>query len=315
MRILVVGAGAVGGYFGGRLAEAGCDVTFLVRARRAAQLAGTGLVIKSCLGDAVLQPKTISADKLGEFYDIVLLSCKAYDLESAIDSFAPAVGPQTIILPVLNGMRHLELLDARFGSGKVLGGLCQIVATLDTSGAILHLNDSHLVVFGERNGARTPRIDAIAALMATAKFKSRASESIMHDMWEKWVFLAALAAVTCLMRASLGDIASAGGSGISLGLFEECCSIAEHAGYASSPKFVTRISTMLKSKESSLTASMLRDIERGGPTEVDHIIGDLLLRAPENLKQNSLLRIAHVHLKTYEISRQRLEDIASATSF
>jgi 2-dehydropantoate 2-reductase len=314
MRILVVGAGAVGGYFGGRLAEAGCDVTFLVRARRAAQLAETGLVIKSCFGDAVLHPKTISADKLNEFYDIVLLSCKAYDLESAIDSLAPAVGPQTVILPVLNGMHHLELLDARFGSDKVLGGLCQIVATLDDSGAILHFNDSHVVVFGERNGVRTPRIDAIAALMAAAKFKSRASEKIMHDMWEKWVFLAPVAAITCLMRASLGDIASADGSGISLGLFEECCSIAEHAGYAPSPKFIDRISAMMKSKESSLTASMLRDIERGGPIEIDHIIGDLLLRAPENLKQNSLLRIAHIHLKAYEIGRLRLDGTASAAS-
>ena len=314
MRILVVGAGAVGGYFGGRLAEAGCDVTFLVRARRATQLAETGLVIKSRVGDAVLRPKTISADKLGEFYDIVLLSCKAYDLESAIDSFAPAVGPQTVILPVLNGMRHLELLDARFGSEKVLGGLCQIVSTLDASGAILHLNDSHLIAFGERNGARTPRIDAIAALMSAAKFKSRASETIMNDMWEKWVFLAALAAVTCLMRASLGDIAAADGSGFSLGLFEECCSIAERAGFVFSTKFIDRIRAMLKSTESSLTASMLRDIERGGPTEVDHIIGDLLLRAPENLKQDSLLRIAHIHLKAYEIRRQNLEDTTSATS-
>ncbi|NVN91474.1 MAG: 2-dehydropantoate 2-reductase [Desulfuromonadales bacterium] len=306
MRILVVGAGAVGGYFGGRLAEAGCDVTFLVRERRAAQLAETGLVIKSCFGDAVLRPKTISAEKLDTFYDIVLLSCKAYDLESAIDSFAPAVGPQTIILPVLNGMRHLEQLDDRFGSDRVLGGLCQIVATLDTNGAILHLSDSHLIVFGERTCARSPRVDAIAALMAPATFGSRAGDTILLDMWEKWVFLATLAGMTCLMRASLGDIAKADGSGISLDLFAECCSIAENSGYAPRQKFIDRIRGMLKSEESSLTASMLRDIERGGPIEVDHIIGDLLRRSPENPSQFSLLRIAHIHLKTYEVRRQRL---------
>lgn len=307
MRILVVGAGAVGGYFGGRLAEAGCDVTFLVRERRAAQLAETGLVIKSCFGDAVLHPNTISAEKLNSHYDIVLLSCKAYDLDSAIDSFAPAVGPLTAILPVLNGMRHLERLDDCFGPDKVLGGLCQVVATLDGSGAILHLSDSHLIVFGERNCVRSERVDALASLLATARFGSRASENIMLDMWEKWVFLATLAGMTCLMRASLGDISTAGGSEISLDFFAECCTIAERCGYTPGSKFIERIRGMLKSKESSLTASMLRDIERGGPIEVDHIIGDLLLRAPESLGRTALLRIAHVHLKAYEARRHRTE--------
>lgn len=305
MRVLVVGAGAVGGYFGGRLAEAGCDVTFMVRERRAAQLAATGLVIKSGLGDAHIRPKLTSAGEIKEYYDVVLLSCKAYDLESAMESFAAAVGPGTVILPVLNGMRHLDLLDGRFGAEKVLGGLCQIVATLDADGVILHMNDSHLIVFGERNGATSERVEAIATLMASASFKSRASETILQDMWEKWVFLATLAGITCLMRASLGDIAMADGAEISLALFQECCRVAEHNGYPPSPKFVKRINDMLQSRDSSMTASMLRDIERGGPVEVDQIIGDLLRRAPETRGQNSLLRVAHIHLKAYEIRRLR----------
>lgn len=303
MRILVVGAGAVGGYFGGRLAEAGCDVTFLVRERRAAQLAETGLIIRSSFGDAQLRPKLTRAEEIRDHFDIVLLSCKAYDLESAMESFAAAVGPGTVILPVLNGMRHLELLDARFGTEKVLGGLCQIVATLDANGAIMHMNDSHLIVFGERSGARSERVEAIATLMAPARFGSRDSETILHDMWEKWVFLATLAGITCLMRASLGDIAAADGAGVSLALFQECCRAAEHNGHTPAPKFINRINGMLQSTESSMTASMLRDIERGGLTEVDHIIGDLLRRSPVDRGQNSLLRIVHVHLKAYEIRR------------
>jgi 2-dehydropantoate 2-reductase len=305
MRILVVGAGAVGGYFGGRLAEAGCDVTFLVRERRAAQLAATGLVIKSGLGDVFLRPNLTSASEIKECYDIVLLSCKAYDLESAMESFAPAVGPGSVILPVLNGMRHLDLLDARFGAEKVLGGLCQIVATLDANGAILHMNDSHLIVFGERSGVRSERVQAIATLMAAAAFKSRASETILHDMWEKWVFLATLAGITCLMRASLGDIAMADGAEISLALFHECCRIAAHNGHAPSEKFINRIHDMLQSRDTPMTASMLRDIERGGAVEVDQVIGDLLRRAPEGIDHLSLLRIAHVHLNAYEIRRLR----------
>lgn len=305
MRILVVGAGAVGGYFGGRLAEAGRDVTFLVRERRAAQLSQTGLAIRSSFGDTLLSPNLTKAEEIKEQYDIVLLSCKAYDLESAMDSFAAAVGPRTVILPVLNGMRHLEQLDARFGAEKVLGGLCQIVATLDTSGTILHMNDSHLIVFGERDGTRSERVEAISALMAPAVFGSRLSETILQDMWEKWVFLATLAGITCLMRASLGDIAAAGGAGISQELFRECCLIAEHNGHGPGPKFTKRIEGMLQSTDSSMTASMLRDIERGGPIEVDQVIGDLLRRAPECIGPTSLLRIVQVHLNAYEARRLR----------
>lgn len=305
MRILVVGAGAVGGYFGGRLAEAGCDVTFLVRERRAAQLSRTGLAIRSSFGDALLRPNLTKAEEIKGQYDLVLLSCKAYDLESAMDSFAAAVGPRTVILPVLNGMRHLECLDARFGADKVLGGLCQIVATLDASGTILHMNDSHLIVFGERDGTRSERVETISALMAAAVFGSRASETILQDMWEKWVFLATLAGITCLMRASLGDIAAAGGAEISQALFRECCLIAEHNGHGPGPKFTKRIEGMLQSTDSSMTASMLRDIERGGPVEVDQVIVDLLRRAPEGMGPTALLRIVQVHLSAYETRRLR----------
>ncbi len=116
MRILVVGAGAIGGYFGGRMLQAGRDVTFLVRPKRAAELAAAGLVIKSPNGDVTLKdPPVVLADKLNDKFDVVLLSCKAFDLEDAIRSFAPAVGPKTVIIPLLNGMLHLEVLDQKFG--------------------------------------------------------------------------------------------------------------------------------------------------------------------------------------------------------
>jgi len=119
MRILVVGAGAIGGYFGGRLLEAKQDVTFLVRPRRAAELAESGLNIRSRFGDATIpSPPTVLAENLRETFDLVLLSVKAFDLESAIESFAPAIGPNTGILPLLNGMRHLDILDNRFRRGQ-----------------------------------------------------------------------------------------------------------------------------------------------------------------------------------------------------
>src|SRR3979490_599013 len=153
MRILVVGAGAIGRYFGGRMLQAGRDVTFLVRPRRAAELADPGLVIKSPIGDATLKnPPTVQADKLSEKFDVVLLSCKAFDLDDAIKSFAPAAGPQTAIIPLLNGMRHLDVLDNKFGRERVLGGLCAIAVTLNEQREVVHLAPLQSLTFGERDG-------------------------------------------------------------------------------------------------------------------------------------------------------------------
>jgi len=316
MRILVVGAGAVGGYFGGRLLEAGCNVTFLVRPKRAAQLAENGLVIKSRFGNVTLKaPPTVQASELHRDFDLIVLSCKAYDLDAAIDSFAPAIGPGTAILPLLNGMRHLDLLDERFGAARVLGGQCLISAKLDDRGSILHLNDSHLLTFGEREGNRSPRIDGIAAEIGKAKFELRASSVILLEMWEKWVFLATLAAITCLMRSAIGDIEAAGGARLALDLLEECRSSAASAGFAPRAEFLERTRSTVTAPGSLLTASMLRDIEDGAPIEADHVLGDLVRRGDRVLSPDrSLLRLAYMHLKAYESRRNREKATAENAS-
>src|SRR3954468_23266364 len=183
MRFLVVGAGATGGYFGGRLLEAGGDVTFLVRPARAERLAAAGLTIASPAGNVTLRaPPTVLAAGLRAPFDAVLLSCKAYDLGGAIESFAPAVGPDTAVLPLLNGMRHLDALDARFGAGRVLGGSCFISANLDEGGRIVHLSDIHRLTFGERAGGRSPRVEAITAAMSGAKFEAVATDDVVLVM-------------------------------------------------------------------------------------------------------------------------------------
>src|SRR5258708_6249431 len=232
MKILVVGAGGVGGYFGGRLFQAGRDVTFLVRPRRRAELAATGIVIRSRFGDATLPgPKTVLAEDLRESFDLVLLSCKAYDLENAIDSFAPAVGPATAILPLLNGMLQMDVLDRRFGPERVLGGLCYIAATLNDQHEILHLNDRHDLAFGERDGARSTRVEALDTIMANAGFNARLSGAILQQMWEKWAFIATGAGLTCLMRAAVGDIVAAGGGELASTLVAGGPAIAARAGF------------------------------------------------------------------------------------
>lgn len=311
MRILVVGAGAIGGYFGGRLLEAGRDVTFLVRPRRAAELARGGLVIKSPVGDFTRPaPPIVLADELDQAFDLILLSLKAYDLDSAIQSFAPAVGPNTAILPLLNGMRHLDLLDERFGQDRVLGGQCIIAATLGENGAIVHLNENHDLTFGERDGRMSDRVRAIASIMSGTAFASHPSELILQDMWEKWVFLAALAAGTCLMRAAIGDILEVPrGKDILLGLLDECRGIAGANRYAPREATLARSRDFLTAAGSTLTASMLRDIARNAPIEADHIIGDLLRRGAKaglTTRGPSLLAIAYANLKAYEARRKRM---------
>ena len=306
MRTLVVGAGAVGGYFGGRLLEAKRDVTFLVRPGRAEELASRGLQIRSPFGDADLAaPPTvlsggIARDAAGPF-DLILLSCKAYDLENAIASLRPAVGQETAILPLLNGMRHLDILEHEFGPGRVLGGRCLIAATLNDKREIVHLNKTHTLTFGERDGTLSDRVMAIDKMMKEALFDHHASTHIVHEMWEKWTFLATLAGCTCLLGGSIGDIcASPGGSGFVLRLLEECRSIAEAAGFPPRAPFLDRTRSMLTEAGSPLTASMLRDMEAGAPIEADHVIGDLLSRG-----EAPLLRIVYSGLKVYEAKRSR----------
>lgn len=308
MRILALGAGGVGGYFGGRLAAAGVDVTFLVRPRRAAQLAAAGLVIESPLGNLTLPaPATVAAGDAGRVapFDVVLLTCKAYDLGSAMDAIASFVGPSTAVLPLLNGMAHLDALDGRFGPSRVLGGLCKIAATLTADGVIRHLNEAQQIVYGERDGGASPRITALDEAMGRASFAARASDDILLEMWEKWVLLATLAGMTCLMRGAVGDIvATIDGRALTEQLLAECAAIAAASGHPHRPKSLEQSRAMLTAAGSSFTASMLRDIERGGPTEGAHVLGDLVARAAATGVAAPLLRVTNCHLQVYEGRRK-----------
>ena len=304
MRVLVVGAGAIGGYFGGRMLQAGRDVTFLVRPRRASELASAGLVIKSPNGDVTLNnPPTVQADRLSDKFDVVLLSCKAFDLEDAIKSFAPAVGDNTAIIPLLNGMLHLDALDKKFGAQHVLGGLCAIAATLNEKREVVQLQPMQGLNFGERAGGMSDRVRAIAETFSAIN-GAAASEHIMQDMWEKWVFLASLAASTSLMRTSVGNILAApGGKDFLLGILDECSAIAADAGHQPGGPFFQRTRGLLTTEGSPMTASMFRDIKAGLPVEADHVIGDLIVRADAAKIPVPKLRTAYTHLKAYEKQR------------
>jgi 2-dehydropantoate 2-reductase len=304
MRILVVGAGAIGGYFGGRMLQAGRDVTFLVRAKRASELASAGLVIKSPNGDVTLKkPPTVQADAIKERFDVVLLSCKAFDLADAITSFAPAVGPKTAIIPMLNGMRHLKILDERFGAERVLGGLCAIAVTLNENREVVQLQPTQSLGFGERDGKMSERVHSIAEGFSVVN-GAVASQNVIQDMWEKWVFLASIAASTSLMRSPVGVIvASPGGRDFLLGILDECTAVAKAAGHEPGGPFFQRIKGQLTAEGSPMTASMFRDIRANAKVEADHVIGDMIARAEAAKIPAPKLRVAYTHLKAYEKQR------------
>lgn len=302
MRLLVLGAGGIGGYFGGRLAEAGADVTFLVRPQRAAQLARDGLVVRSPAGDIERAARFIGVDQLAEDgrYDAVLLTCKAYDLEAAIAAIAPAIGQGAMVIPLLNGMRHLDRLDFAFGRAVVLGGLCQISATLMPMGEVLHLNSLHTLILGARVAHQQHLAATFVEAARGARFDCRASDDIAQDMWEKFVLLASMASMTCLMRATVGEIMQADdGEALMEETLAECDLVAHAAGHRARPAFLERARGMLTERGSSFAASMLRDVERGGSTEAAHIVGDMLARARAANLAAPMLRVAWCHLQAH----------------
>ena len=301
MRILIVGAGAVGGYFGGRLAQVGRDVTFLVRPSRAKQLRQDGVRIISPHGDAVLTPNLVSAGEIDTPYDLVFLSVKAYALEAAMNDFAAAVGPETMILPVLNGMRHLDLLTKRFGEHAIIGGVCLVATEIDDKGRVVQLADIQQLVYGERNGNTTPRLQNLDATLQGAGFDARLSPDITQAMWEKWVQLASLGAITCLMRGTIGEIVAApGGTNLSLKILDESVAVAAACGHKPSEAFLSRHVGAMTAPESPLTSSMFRDLRKGAPVEVDHILGDFIERGGAHGIATRLLEAAFVNLRVYQ---------------
>ncbi|MFE1599487.1 ketopantoate reductase family protein [Methylobacterium sp. ID0610] len=301
MRLLVVGAGSTGGYIGGRLAQAGRDVTFLVRPARAGQLRQTGLRIVSPHGDATLEPQLATADTIDAPFDAVLLSVKGYQLDAALSDLRPAVGPQTMILPVLNGMRHMETLAQRFSPENVVGCALKIATILDEEGRVVQLTPLQDLAYGELDGRDTPRIRALHDFMHGGGLAPRLSGEIRREMWEKWILLASLGAITCLMRGSIGEIEVApGGPAFALAVIDEAVATVRAVGTAPSEEFLSAARDQLTAKASPLTSSMYRDLQKGRLIEVETIIGDLVRSAAEAGVTTPLLAAAYAHLTVYQ---------------
>ena len=300
MRALIVGAGSVGGYFGGRLAAAGRDVTFLVRPHRAAQLAD-GLTIVSKGQETRVPARVIGVGETAGEFDVILLAVKAYQLAAALEDSGAYVSQRSMILPVLNGMKHMDILRSRFGAAHVIGGVAKIASTLDEQGRIVDQGNFHDLAYGEWSRERTARILALDEFMTGAGFDARLSADIERDMWEKWAMLASLAAITCLLDGDIGQVARApGGVDFVRNLFGEVAAAIGAAWRSLGDPFKAQVLALLTDRGSSLTSSMYRDMKGGYRVEADQIIGDLVRRAAERGITTPLLSATLARLKVYE---------------
>jgi 2-dehydropantoate 2-reductase len=300
VRILIVGAGSTGGFFGAKLAQAGRDVTFLVRPQRFGQLERNGLHVTSPAGDIEIQPQLITAAEI-EVFDIVLVAVKAYALESALKDMAGAVGPNTVILPLLNGMRHMDLITEKFGAERLLGCLCKVATSLDDQGRIVQQGTFCDIAYGELDGSDSTRLASVHEFMSDAGFTAKMSNTILREMWEKWTLLAAMGSINCLMRGSIGEVVSVpGGPEFAARVIDEVVTIVRAVGEEPSEPFLTEARRLLTLKDSPQTSSMYRDLLAGNPIEADQIIGDLLKRASEKGIVSPTLSLVYSNLRAYQ---------------
>jgi 2-dehydropantoate 2-reductase len=300
MRILVIGAGATGGYFGARLAQAGRDVTFLLRPGRAAAVRANGIRLTGQGPDEVVPAPVVTAGEIDGPYDLVLLTVKNGALESAMDDMAPAVGPGTLILPFLNGMSHLDRLNQRFGVSAVLGGVVIIATTVNQQGDIVRLAPQASLTTGAQPSPTPPDAIGLAAVLDVPGFDFALSTDILADMWSKWVFIATLGAFTCLMRGAVGEIvAQPGGDQLGPAFVAEATAIASANGYPIADAQVGNTTATVTKAGSNLTSSMYRDVVDGHPTESDYILGDLVARGQKHGLESPLFSLAALQLAVH----------------
>ncbi len=304
MRILVVGAGATGGYFGARLTQAGRDVTFLVRERRFQQLQQTGMLLKTPGGTERIEPQLARAGELQGPFDLILLTVKSFGLEQAMDDIAPAVGADTLIMPILNGMRHIDALRARFGD-KVIGGLCKINATLGENGEVVQMTPLHQLYYGALNGNNDPRLQRVDEALNVSQFDAVFTDNILSELWEKWLLLSTLGAVCCITRGDTQQLLqSQGGETLLQTVFGEVLAVLSADGYQPRPAVTAKIFETLNNPKVAMTSSMYRDLIQGYEIEADQVIGDLLVRGARSGMVTPLLNAVYVNLQVYVQQRQ-----------
>ncbi|WP_417596290.1 ketopantoate reductase family protein [Oceanospirillum sp.] len=302
MRILVVGAGAVGILFGSQLRQQGVDISHLVRPKRAAELAEKPFEV--CLPEAEFQlsPACLTQPELAAAaaFDLIILTNKAYGLPQVITDVAPAVGDNTLILPLLNGLRHLDLLDKAFGAERVLGGIAKTVATLKTPWQVRVATGYNSITVAARQPSQQAAVTEIIQLFQQSGLTVEQTDDIMGQMWDKFCRMAGLGAVNCLLQGNVGEyMQSDRGGEIALQIFDECSQVATASGHRLTEESVQGFQRILTNPKSSFNSSMYRDMRNGLPIEGDHLVGDMVVRGKEVGVATPMLEIAETVLQVY----------------
>jgi 2-dehydropantoate 2-reductase len=300
MKILIVGAGATGIAVGVRLAEADRDVTYLVRPERRRRLERHGVLLTEPAGEHRLEASATTADALTGPFDLIVIAVKAAAIAGVIEDIAPAVGPTTVIVPLLNGLRHLDLLSGRY-PGRVAGGLMKIVATVDKEGGAVQMTPLAEITIGSLE--TTSQLGPIVALLDVPGLTVIEADDIRLRLWEKWAFIASAGIITCLFDNTVGRIQEAGGRRYIDAAIAETEAVAIAAGYPPRAAAHAQSLHILAEPGSAFTSSLFRDLKAGGRTEAEHILGDLADRASELAIPTPLLDLTLVRLRAAELDR------------
>ena len=299
MKILVLGAGAVGGYFGGRMAEAGMDVTFLVREKRQKKLEKSSLIIKSPKGDLVTSPNLVTLDNVDSIYDVILFTNKAYDLDEILQSPFP-VKDGSIIIPLLNGYAHMEQLRNKFPNARLFGGIAHIFSTLNDEGEIHHFNDIHSLTFGHLSKADETDGRRFFDSCSSANFSIKYSNDIVVELWHKWVLITTVAGATTLFNATIGEIASTEhGIAFITDLHDECINIAKSEKIKVNDDDLAQQRRFLSDKKSTWSSSMRRDMVNKSKIECAHIFLELINIADKNNVECPSLKTVMINGEIY----------------
>ena len=270
MRIAVMGSGGVGGYFGARLAQAGYDVGFISRGAHLAALREWGLVVESKLGNASL-PKVRATDDpstLGSV-DVVLIAVKLWDTEAAVRAISPIVGPTTAVLSLQNGVQKDDVLRRILSNRPILGGLCYIAATIAQPGVISHTGTMQKLVFGEYDGARSARAEALLEACRRAGIDAELSQDIRRAIWKKFVFLVGLSATTASVRLPIGPIRTHPQTRrFLLDTMREVVAVGRAQGVALTADYAENRLAFCDGLPAEMTSSMHNDLVRGNRLEI-----------------------------------------------
>jgi len=310
MRVAVVGVGAVGGYFAGRLAEAGNDVTFVARGRTLTALQERGLVVESINGDFTIHPARALEDPAaaGEV-DVVLFGVKAWQVEEAARSALPLFGSRTCALPLQNGVEAPEVLARVVGRERVLGGLCKIFAQLAEPGRVLHLGVEPSIDFGELDDRPSERVQAIQRAFDNAGVRARTPPSIQAAMWEKFLMIVATSAVSAVTRTTLGEVRDLDSSRrLMEESMREIWSLARARGVQIREDAVERTLAFVEGLPHEATPSMQRDILAGRPSEIDAQVGAVVRLASQSDVEVPVNSFLYAALLPAELSARQRRD-------